>query len=115
MQFCVSFAGPVNYPLVGSIPALRAKTPLHETVFQLSKEYGPIMGLFLGPSAKCVAINGYDAVKHVLSRDDLAFRPDGILMRARAYNKRLGQFLPYILDFEFLITNLSLIFRSFVQ
>lgn len=54
------------------------------------------MGLFLGPSAKCVAVNGYDAVKHVLSRDDLAFRPDGILMRARAYNKRLGQFLFFL-------------------
>ncbi|XP_065352558.1 uncharacterized protein LOC135947516 [Cloeon dipterum] len=82
--------GPPNYPIFGSLLALRKNTPLHETVFQLSKKYGQVVGLFLGPSAKTVVINGYEAVKHVLSREDFAFRPDGILIRARSYNKKLG-------------------------
>ncbi|XP_059480644.1 methyl farnesoate epoxidase-like [Neocloeon triangulifer] len=82
--------GPPNYPVVGSLLALRASTPLHETLFQLSKKYGPVVGLFLGPQAKSVVVNGYEAVKHVLMRDDFANRPDGLLIRARSYNKRLG-------------------------
>jgi hypothetical protein len=56
------------------------------------------VGLKLG-KRWTVAVNGYEAVKEVLSRDDCALRPDNVILTMRSFNKKLGNFLFSLLKF----------------
>lgn len=56
---------------------------------ELSREYGPIVGIKLGKQ-KYVFISTHDIVKKMLLHDDLNGRPDGFFFRVRAFGKRIG-------------------------
>jgi hypothetical protein len=47
------------------------------------------VGLKLG-GRWVIAVNGYEAVKEVLSRDDCAYRPDNVILTMRSFDKKLG-------------------------
>ncbi|KAF4533482.1 hypothetical protein B566_EDAN000967 [Ephemera danica] len=82
--------GPPRVPLLGTVLSMysSSKSP-QELLMHLADKYGPLTGLFLG-ARPCVAVHGYDAVKHVLSREDCSHRLDNFLTRARSFDKKLG-------------------------
>ena len=61
----------------------------HKNLRKLSKDFGPLVGIFLGPAPGVVA-NTYEAIKHVLLNDDLNGRPKGPLIDDRTWGKTLG-------------------------
>ncbi|XP_033223161.1 methyl farnesoate epoxidase-like [Belonocnema kinseyi] len=85
--------GPRWLPLVGCFPRyqrVRSKYNYNYMAFQeLSREYGPIVGMKLGKQ-KYVFICTHDMVKKMLLHDDLNGRPDGFFFRVRAFGKRIG-------------------------
>ncbi|XP_053970473.1 methyl farnesoate epoxidase-like isoform X1 [Hylaeus volcanicus] len=85
--------GPKWLPLVGcflGFRRLRAKNGYAYLAFQeLTRTYGPILGLKLG-NQKVVVISTHDLVKKVLLRDEFNGRPDGFFFRVRSFGKRKG-------------------------
>jgi len=69
--------------------SLASRRPIQETLLFLSKVHGPFVGLKLG-GRWLVAINGFEAVKEVLSRDDCSFRPNSVILTMRSFDKKLG-------------------------
>ncbi|XP_059488467.1 methyl farnesoate epoxidase-like [Neocloeon triangulifer] len=87
---------PENFPpgltkqsILGGLTMLVKGRPFQEVLFFLSKIQGPLVGFKLG-GKWCVAVNGYEAVKEVLSREDCSFRPVNVILTMRSFDKRLG-------------------------
>ncbi|XP_063986988.1 methyl farnesoate epoxidase-like isoform X2 [Diachasmimorpha longicaudata] len=89
----MSFVGPTWYPLIGAFPAFhRLKKKyyyVHTVLEELSRQYGPVLGIKLGRE-KFVVISGNELVKKAAARDDFNGRPDGFFFRVRAFGKRKG-------------------------
>ncbi|XP_012227757.1 methyl farnesoate epoxidase-like [Linepithema humile] len=85
--------GPLWLPLLGCFLTfrwLRSKYGYIYLAFQeLSRTYGPILGLKLG-NQKVVVISTYDLVKKALLQDEFNSRPDGFFFRIRSFGKRKG-------------------------
>ncbi|XP_043804422.1 methyl farnesoate epoxidase-like isoform X2 [Apis laboriosa] len=85
--------GPKWLPLIGCFLTFRRLKLKHKYAYlafqELSKTYGPILGLKLG-SQKVVVISTHDLVKKVLLQDEFNGRPDGFFFRVRAFGKRKG-------------------------
>lgn len=56
---------------------------------ELSRVYGPVMGIKLGRQ-KFVVISGNELVRKTAARDEFNGRPDGFFFRLRAFGKRKG-------------------------
>lgn len=56
----------------------------------LTERYGNFVGLRLGKD-RIVVVSGYEAIKHISSRDDCDGRPDGFFFQVRTFNQRLGK------------------------
>ncbi|XP_042121881.2 cytochrome P450 2K6-like [Peromyscus maniculatus bairdii] len=56
--------GPKPWPVIGNIHILNLKRP-YQTMLELSKKYGPIYSIHMGPR-KVVVLSGYDTVKDAL-------------------------------------------------
>ncbi len=85
-------------PLIGYLPKLESKDSNGESVkvyqhlTNVSKIYGPVMGLYMGPLQTCViSVNGAEAVREALTNPDLDGRPDTPLNRARTGKLGLGE------------------------
>jgi len=61
------------------------------------EKYGPIVGLMLG-SIPIIAVSGPHEVLEVLRRNEFEGRPDGPEVRERSLNKRLGEFVWYVVQ-----------------
>ncbi|XP_011646191.1 methyl farnesoate epoxidase-like [Pogonomyrmex barbatus] len=85
--------GPAWLPFFGCILKfgwLRSKHGYIYTALQeLSRTYGPILGLKLG-NQNVVVISTYDLVKKGLLQEEFNSRPDGFFFRVRAFGKRKG-------------------------
>ncbi|XP_017762815.1 PREDICTED: methyl farnesoate epoxidase-like [Eufriesea mexicana] len=85
--------GPKWLPLIGCIFAFRRLKLKHKYAFlafqELTKTYGPILGLKLG-NQKVVVISTHDLVKKVLLQDEFNGRPDGFFFKVRAFGKKKG-------------------------
>ncbi|KFZ46347.1 Cytochrome P450 2H2, partial [Antrostomus carolinensis] len=66
--------GPIALPIIGNIIQLNPQN-LPESLKELSKKYGPVFTIHLGPK-KVVVLYGYDAVKEALidQADDFSGR-----------------------------------------
>ncbi|KOX69409.1 hypothetical protein WN51_05572 [Melipona quadrifasciata] len=86
-------AGPKWLPVIGcffTFWRLKLKHKYIYLAFQnLTKTYGPILGLKLG-NQKVVMISTHDLVKKVLLQQEFNGRPDGFFFRVRAFGKRKG-------------------------
>ncbi|XP_069672288.1 methyl farnesoate epoxidase-like [Periplaneta americana] len=81
--------GPPYYPIVGSAPNFPIKfLHLHMAEKWLS-QYGPLVGLMLG-AKKCVAVCGPKEVLEVLRREEFQGRHQNVLIRDRAFDKKIG-------------------------
>ncbi|XP_028743086.2 cytochrome P450 2K6-like [Peromyscus leucopus] len=56
--------GPKPWPVIGNLHILNLKRP-YQTMLELSKKYGPIYSIHMGPR-KVVVLSGYDTVKDAL-------------------------------------------------
>ncbi|NXY71611.1 CP2K6 protein, partial [Glareola pratincola] len=67
--------GPRPLPIIGNLHIMDLKRP-HLTMLELSKTYGPVFSIHMGPS-KMVILSGYDTVKEALvnQADAFAGRP----------------------------------------
>lgn len=59
--------GPWGLPIVGYLPWLNPENP-HLTLTELSKEYGPIYGIYLG-SVYTVVLTDYKMIRRVLAKE----------------------------------------------
>lgn len=85
--------GPKWWPILGSAPQIsniqkRTKHLVYATT-ELSKKYGPILGLKVGTQV-IVVVNGPAANKEFLMSEDLAGRPLGEFFDKRTWGKRRG-------------------------
>ncbi|KAL3642137.1 hypothetical protein CASFOL_012952 [Castilleja foliolosa] len=88
--------GPPGLPIIGNIHQLAVvKTP-HVYLWQLSKKYGPLIHLKLGPKPLIVVSNARLAIE-VLKTHDLAFcsRPKSLAQQRLTYNGSDIIFSPY--------------------
>ncbi|NXN61273.1 CP2H2 protein, partial [Rynchops niger] len=69
--------GPITLPIVGNILQLNLWN-LPESLKKLSKKYGPVFTIYLGPQ-KVVVLHGYDVVKEALIDQADAFSGRGNL------------------------------------
>ncbi|XP_050458694.1 methyl farnesoate epoxidase-like isoform X1 [Cataglyphis hispanica] len=85
--------GPPWLPFLGcylTFMRLRSKYEYsHIALQELTRTYGPILGLKLG-NQKVVVISTYDLVKKALRCDEFNSRPDGFFFRVRSFGKRKG-------------------------
>nr|CAD7408709.1 unnamed protein product [Timema poppensis] len=81
--------GPVSLPLIGSTFSI-PKSYIHFKMMEWQEKYGSLTGLMLG-SQPIVAVNGPKAVLEMLRREELQDRPDTFTLRARTFNKRIGE------------------------
>lgn len=58
----------------------------------MSEVYGPVVGLFMGPSQTVISVCSHEAVKEALLNDDLNGRPYSAVALARAFGEKLGKF-----------------------
>ncbi|XP_077782675.1 cytochrome P450 2K1-like [Podarcis muralis] len=67
--------GPRPLPLIGNLHIMDLKRP-HRTMLKLSKQYGPVFSIQMGPQ-KAVVLTGYETVKEALvnQADAFADRP----------------------------------------
>lgn len=85
--------GPDWIPILGSalaIQKLRNQTGfLYQACAELSREYGPVVGLRVGKDRQVVCF-GYPAIKEMLSKEDFDGRPRGPFYETRTWGKRQG-------------------------
>ena len=88
--------GPIGVPILGYVPFLSKLSYLQFT--ELSKTYGSVFSLRLGPS-DCVVISGWPALKEALSKDELLDRPDFLSSfgLVRTFVEGNGKFFSYLL------------------
>lgn len=88
--------GPKWLPILGSayaIHKLRQKTGyLYKAASELSKQYGPVVGLKIGKD-RTVIVDGFEAIKQMLSEDDFSGRPKGVFYETRTWGIRRGLLL----------------------
>lgn len=88
--------GPKWLPIAGSaitVHKLRKKTGyLYKAAAELSKKYGPVVGLKVGKD-RLVIVDGYEAIKQMLSEDDFSGRPRGVYYETRTWGIRRGLLL----------------------
>ncbi|KAL8193326.1 hypothetical protein R6Q57_026907 [Mikania cordata] len=63
--------GPTNLPVIGNLHQILGK-PRHESLWQLSKEYGPVMRIFIG-SKQFLIISSPAMAKEILKTQDRIF------------------------------------------
>jgi methyl farnesoate epoxidase / farnesoate epoxidase len=85
-------SGPRGVPLLGYIPFIKKHDPVYpfKAMIKLSEMYGPVVGLYMGPTQPFISVCGYEAVKEALHNDDLNGRP--LLVAKRTYGEELGLF-----------------------
>lgn len=80
-------------PVVGNLwyfkKALKSCGYIHLVWQELHESYGNVVGLRIGRDL-IVTVFGPDAVREVLTREELNGRPDGYFFRMRTFGKRLG-------------------------
>lgn len=85
--------GPKWLPMLGSALTVfrirRAKGDLPLMADELSKKYGPVLGLKIGVD-KIVVACGLNAIREFLSSDDLDGRPTGLFFEIRTFGLRQG-------------------------
>lgn len=85
--------GPTWLPIIGSaleIEKYRKKTGyLAHSTYELSKIHGPVLGLRIGQD-KQVICHSAEAIKQMLTEDDISGRPNGFFYQARTWEKRRG-------------------------
>ncbi|KAI5729980.1 hypothetical protein M8J76_008667 [Diaphorina citri] len=85
--------GPDWIPILGSalaIQKLRNQTGyLYQACAELSKQYGPVVGLRVGKDRQVVCF-GYPAIKEMLSKEEFDGRPRGPFYETRTWGKRQG-------------------------
>ncbi|XP_053236402.1 cytochrome P450 2K6-like [Podarcis raffonei] len=76
--------GPRPLPLIGNLHIIDRKRP-HRTMLKLSKQYGPVFSIQMGPR-KAVVLTGYETVKEALvnQADAFADRPTFALFQELA-------------------------------
>lgn len=88
--------GPKWLPVVGNLwyfkKALKSCGYIHLVWQELHETYGNVVGLRLGRDLVVTAF-GPEAVREVLTREELNGRPDGYFFRMRTFGKRLGNVL----------------------
>lgn len=93
LQLKYSILGPQWLPVVGNLwyfkKALKSCGYIHLVWQELHETYGNVVGLRLGRDLVVTAF-GPEAVREVLTRDELNGRPDGYFFRMRTFGKRLG-------------------------
>ncbi|KAK2398251.1 cytochrome P450 83B1 [Trifolium repens] len=87
--------GPKPLPLIGNLHQIDPSSP-HQSLWQLSKHYGPIMYLHLGYIPTLV-VSSSKMAKQVLQTHDLKFasRPSFLGLRKLSYNGLDLAFAPY--------------------
>ncbi|KAH8946637.1 hypothetical protein BDL97_12G106600 [Sphagnum fallax] len=82
------------WPVLGSLPSI-GKLP-HRTFYHLSKKYGDVMELKLGPT-RAVVISSPDFAKEILKTHDqvCASRPDAVAAHVMLYGKKDVASAPY--------------------
>ncbi|CAM6129303.1 unnamed protein product [Calypogeia fissa] len=87
--------GPGGWPIIGCFPSLIGRLP-HESIYELSKQYGPLMFLRLG-SIKTVVVTSSKFAEEILKTHDkiMASRPSLIVPREFFYNNLDVAFGPY--------------------
>ncbi|GFP93414.1 cytochrome p450 83b1 [Phtheirospermum japonicum] len=88
--------GPPGLPLIGNIHQLAKVKSAHVYFWQLSKKYGPLIHMKLGPKPLLV-ISSAKLAKQVLKTHDLAFcgRPQQLAQQVMSYNRTDIIFSPY--------------------
>ncbi|XP_040204239.1 cytochrome P450 2K4-like [Rana temporaria] len=73
--------GPKPWPIIGNMLGIDMKKP-HKTFIELSKTYGPVIGVQIG-SEKMVVLCGYDAVKDALINhaEEFSNRPRALILQ----------------------------------
>ncbi|CAM6100161.1 unnamed protein product [Calypogeia fissa] len=86
--------GPRGWPILGCLPLL--STMPHESLYELSKQYGPLMFMRLG-SVKTLVITSRKFAEEIFKTHDkiMASKPDFILALEFTYNGADIAFAPY--------------------
>ncbi|KAK4014855.1 hypothetical protein OUZ56_027365 [Daphnia magna] len=84
--------GPRGLPLVGYLPFFSSWDPQypHKAMKKISEVYGPVVGLYVGPSRPVISVCSHEAMKEAMLNDDLNGRPDSAVMMARTFGEKLG-------------------------
>lgn len=87
--------GPKPLPIIGNLHQLNTSSP-HQSLWQLSKHYGPLMSLHLG-YVPTLVVSSSNMAKQVLQTHDLKFasRPSFLGLRKLSYNGLDLGFSPY--------------------
>lgn len=78
--------GPLPWPILGNLHLLASQRPTAELFTDLSKKFGSIYSLRLGPT-KCIVINNLELIKEVLNQNGKFFGGRPNFMR---YHKLFG-------------------------
>lgn len=85
--------GPKWLPIIGSaleLNNIRKKTGfLVSATNELSKQYGPVLGLRIGQDKQVICFS-FEAVRQMLTDEDISGRPNGFFYQARTWEKRRG-------------------------
>ncbi|CAM6128884.1 unnamed protein product [Calypogeia fissa] len=86
--------GPAGWPILGCLPLLSAMP--HESLYELSKQYGPLMFMRLG-SVKTLVVTSPKFAEEILKTHDkiMASRPDLVVPSEFFYNGADIAFAPY--------------------
>ncbi|WJX77340.1 hypothetical protein P8452_60660 [Trifolium repens] len=87
--------GPKPLPIIGNLHQIDPSSP-HQSLWKLSKDYGPIMSLHLGYTPTIV-VSSSKMAKEVMRTHDLKFasRPSSLGLRKLSYNCLSLAFGPY--------------------
>lgn len=58
---------------------------------KLGDVYGPIVGLFMGPSLPLISVCSHEAIKEALLNEDLNGRPQSLSAQSRTFWEELGK------------------------
>lgn len=88
--------GPKWWPILGcaiEVARLRKETGyLYKTCSDLSKKYGPVVGLKIGID-RIVVLNDYESIRTMLTDEDCDGRPTGLFYETRTFGSRKGNFI----------------------
>lgn len=89
---CNFASGPRKWPLLGTLPSMKPRPgdPPFENLERLRKEYGDLVGLFIGPQP-AILVSGYQCVKDISTREEFSYRPNIITPRHEMFKeKKIG-------------------------
>ncbi|CAG7819689.1 unnamed protein product [Allacma fusca] len=82
--------GPPGYPIIGSIPYLmKLDSTITGGMTKMGENFGPVSSAFMGKN-RAIIVNGWDAVKQVLFREEFSGRPPFIFTVDPKRNYALG-------------------------